>query len=74
MHFLEDQVSQWITKWGFGMALHGEPVGESNHREFNRIDHNIVHVKKDKNKILYMMKEHHILVHPVAENRIIRPK
>ena len=28
-HFLEDHVIDWISKWGFGMGLHGEQGGET---------------------------------------------
>ena len=74
MHFLEDHASQWIRKWGFGMALHGEQGGEGIHREFNRLERNMAHVKKDENKLLYMMKEHHTFVHPAIQTGIIQIK
>ena len=35
LHFLEDHVLNWIKTW-FWFALHGEQVGESVHRDFNR--------------------------------------
>ena len=74
MHFLEDHASQWIIKWGFGLALHGEQGGEGIHREFNRLERNMAHVQKDENKLLYMMKEHHTLVHPAIQTGIIQPR
>ena len=45
MHFLEEHVPKWIEMHGFGMALHGEQGGESIHREFNKLENTMSHVK-----------------------------
>ena len=37
-HLLEGHVLEWMEKWQFGMAMHGQPREESIHREFNRIE------------------------------------
>ena len=68
-HLLEDHVLEWMEKWRFGMAMHGEQGGESIHREFNRIERNMCHVANLSQKLLFIMREHHTLTHPEIQSQ-----
>ena len=73
LHFLEDHVLPWIVKYGFGMALHGEQVGEPAHREFNRLQHCARHIPNIKDQLLNMMTEQMIFTDPEIQGNIPKP-
>ena len=73
-HFLEDHISPWIRRWGFGMAMHGEHGGESIHREFNRISRCMYHIADPSKKLYCVMKEHHTLVRPELRKFLTTPR
>ena len=51
-YFLEDYISPWIRKWGFGMAMHGGQGGESIHRKFNRISRYVPYCSPQQKAVL----------------------
>ena len=63
------RVLEWMEKWRFGMAMHGEQKGESIHREFNIIERNMCHVPNLSQKLLFIMREHHTLTHPEIQSQ-----
>ena len=73
-HFLEDHICPWISKWGFGMAMHGEQGGESIHREFNRISRCMYHIADPSKRLYCVMKEHHTLLQPELRKLIAKPR
>ena len=64
MHILEDHCVDWMSNFKFGMAFHGEQGGESVHAEFNKLERMAWGVKDEINKLMVVMKEHHLKVSP----------
>ena len=73
LHILEDHIEEWIKRWGFGMARHGEQGGESAHREFNRLTSNMSNFRGLR-RLVAVMREHHMSIHPTISRHIIHPK
>ena len=67
-YILEDHIIEWITKYQFGMTLHGEQDGDSIHREFNKLEHTMAHVPNLQTRLLIVMKEHYTINYPLVQN------
>ena len=72
-HFLEDHVAPWISKWGVGMALHGEQ-GEGIHKEFNRLERNMASMKEPLQQLLAIMKKNIVATEPDIYTEILAVK
>lgn len=72
LHMLENHVSEFIRQWNVGLGFYGEQGGESIHSEFNRLHHNYCRMKSGKDRLMAMVKEHHVRVHPRA--RQLKPE
>lgn len=74
LYFLEDHVLNFIRKYGLGMSLFGEQGCESVHRQFNRLEHLMWHIPNAQTRLLNMMSEHLVSVHPEIQEAIVKPK
>lgn len=72
-HILEDHILQWIHRWHFGLALHGEQGGESVHKEFNRLQRAMYGIQNPLHRLLSVMKEHHTIVSPAIQSHVAVP-
>ena len=72
--FLAEHVPQWICRWNFGLALHGQQGGEGVHKEFNRLGRVMQGVRNGLEKLHCIMKEHHTTVSPVVQKHIVVPQ
>ena len=63
-----------MTKYGFGMALHGEQGGEAIHREFNKLERTMCHVPQAEKGLFYIMQEHHTITHPFVQKTLSSPE
>ena len=73
LHFLEDHVIEWLTRWQFGMGRHGEQGGEAAHKEFNRILRNMGNFQGLR-RLVATMKDHHASIHPKVVSHIVSSK
>ena len=72
LHMLEDHVVTFIKKWKVGLGLYNEQGGESIHAEFNNIHRMFCRMKPNSRRLLSMLKEHYVRVHPIAKK--LKPK
>ena len=57
-HILEAHCVQWIGRWGFGLALHGEQGGEEIHATVNRIQRRASWgMRNDEDRLRLLMTE-----------------
>ena len=56
-HFLEHHCTDWIRRWGFGMAFGGEQGGEHIHAHMHRIARSSKGILNEVDRIKYTMKE-----------------
>ena len=68
LHMLEDHVVDFVKRWGLGLGLYGEQGGESIHPEFNNLKRTYCMMKPNSRRLLAMLKEHHLRVHPEAKS------
>ncbi len=73
-HFLEDHIIPWIRRYHFGLGLLGEQGGESVHSEFNQLAQNARCIKRDKDRLMSMMRVHHTKVNPHIQSQCVKPK
>ena len=64
MHILESHVPDWIEKWGVGLGLMGEQGAESIHKELNEIESSYRTMPNRVDRLLCVIKEHHVRVDP----------
>ena len=67
LHMLEEHVIEFVRKWKVGLGVYNEQGGESIHAEFNSIYRMFCRMKPNSRRLLSMMKEHHVRVHPRAK-------
>ena len=67
MHMLEEHVLPFIKKWKIGLGMYGEQGGESIHPEFNELRRIYSSVPSNKDRVKFMMEQHHMKVRPVAQ-------
>ena len=63
-HILENHCLDFITQWGFGLALHGEQGGEESHATINLWKSRTFGLQTEA-KLRLLMTEHMTLVSPV---------
>ena len=64
---LEEHVTEFIHKWSLGLGLYGEQGGESIRAEFNNLHWMFCRMKPNSRRLMSMLKEHHVKVHPLAK-------
>ena len=64
---LEHHVTEFIKKWNVGLGFYGEQGGESIHNEFNKLNQRYCMMQPSQRRILAMVKEHHMRIHPKAQ-------
>ena len=62
---LEAHCVQWIRRWEFGLALHGEQGGEEIHATVNRIKRRAWGMRNDEDRLRPLMKELRTRASPV---------
>ena len=70
LHIMEDHVIHFLKRWLTGCGFYGEQGGESLHAIFNKKKKRYSSIKKDTNRLTYLMKEYLASTNPKA--RIIR--
>ena len=66
-HVLEAHCVQWIRRWGFGLALHGEQGGEEIHATVNRIQRRAWGMRNYEDRLRLLMKEQLTQASPVLQ-------
>ena len=69
-HILEDHILPWITRWGQGLAFHGEQGVESAHKMFNRLELSHSGIQNKLCRLMSIMKENHTLCSPQLRRHI----
>ena len=64
---LEAHCVQWIRRWGFGLALHGEQGGEEIHATVNRIQRRAWGMRNNEDRLRLLMKEQLTQASPVLQ-------
>ena len=64
-HILEAHCVQWIRRWGFGLAFHGEQGGEEMHATVNTLKRRAWGLKNDEDRLCLLMKEQLTQASPV---------
>ena len=70
LHIMGDHVIHFLKRWLTGCGFYGEQGGESLHAIFNKKKKRYSSIKKDTNRLTYLMKEYLASTNPKA--RIIR--
>ena len=70
LHMLEVHVVKFIDRWRIGLGMYGEQGGESIHPEFNQLRKMYTSVPSRKDRLKYMMEQHHMKVRPVAQSMV----
>ena len=74
MHMLECHVPGWLEKWGVGLGLMGEQGAESIHSSFNSIEKSYHSMPNRVERLLCVVKEHHLRVDPDHRSMVPEPK
>ena len=74
MHILEDHIIPWISKWGHGMAFHGEQGIEGMHAEFNRLDVAHSAIKRPLDRLMSVVRMHRTKTDPSIQKHIVPVK
>ena len=64
LHFLEHYCTQWISRWGFGMGLHGEQGVELMHSSIKKLENQAQGTRLAEDKFKVIMKSHLAQVSP----------
>lgn len=70
---LECHVPGWLEKWGVGLGLMGEQGAESVH-SFNSIERSYHSMPNRVERLLCVVKEHHLRVDPDHRSMDLEPK
>lgn len=74
MHFLEDHCTQFVSYWGHGLSLLGEQGCESVHSTINSLKAKHGGIRNPVNRLLAIIKEHHLITSPDIESHIPEKK
>ena len=74
MHILECHVPGWLEKWGIGLGLMGEQGAKSIHTSFNLIKASYRSMPNQVDRLLCIVKEHHLRVDPEHWSMVAEPK
>ena len=66
LHMVEDRMIPFLMKWRVGCGFYGEQGGESIHKMFNTMKRNYSNVKKDTDRLKYIMNCHLASTNPNA--------
>ena len=64
LHFLEHHCTQWISRWGFGMGLHGEQGVELMHSSIKKLENQAQGTRLAEDRLKVIMKSHLTQVSP----------
>ena len=67
-------VPGWLEKWGVGLGLMGEQGAESIHTSFNVIEQSYRSMPNRVDRLLRIVKEHHLRVDPQHRSMVPEPK
>ena len=74
MHMLEDHIIPFISKSGAGCGFFGEQGGESIHASINTLKRNYCNIKKDTDRLKYVMNCHLASTNPTIRVRRVSKK
>ena len=74
MYILECHVPGWLEKWGVGLGLMGEQGAESIHTSFNLIEQSYPSMPNQVDRLLCIVKEHHLRIDPEHRSMVPEPK
>ena len=69
LHMLEDHMIPFILEWRVGCGFFGEQGGESIHASINTLTRNYSNIKKDTDRLKYIMNCHLASTNPNARVR-----
>ena len=72
MHILQCHVLGWLEKWGVGLGLMGEQRAKSIHTMLNHIEQSYWSKPNRIERLLCIVREHHLRVDP--EHRLMVPE
>ncbi len=72
MHMMEEHLVPQISKWNLAMGFLGEQGAESIHASFNSIERAYTGIPNPSDRLLRVMKEHHLRLE--TDNLTIRPR
>ena len=73
MHILENHVIPFIKKWHVRTGLMAEQGIESIHASINSITQKYKGIRNKEKQLLYIIKEHHLLVSPLNKENVPVP-
>lgn len=71
MHLLESHAVEQLTRFGVGFGLLNEQGGELIHTEFNRTGRVVCGMRDDLQRLMTIMKHHHLATTPEVQSKII---
>ena len=69
-HILEHHLIDFMKRWHFGLALHGEQGGEETHAFVNELKVRVRGVNKEDDKLRLLMKEQLTIVSPLLRSAV----
>ena len=73
LHFLEHHSTEWITRYGFGMGLHGEQGLELVHSSIKKFANQPQGMRREEDKLRVLIKSHLSQVSPMLLSLIPSP-
>ena len=73
LHLLEDHVVEQLRKFKVGFGLLNEQGGELIHTEFNRTGRIVHGMRDDLQRLMSIMKRHHVSTAPEVRVQVIKP-
>ena len=73
LHFLEHRSTEWITRYSFGMGLHGDQGLELEHSSIKKLANQSQGMRREEDKLRVLMKSHLSQVSPMLLSLIPSP-
>ena len=64
LHYLEEHIFKFVSKWKVGPGMMGEHGGESIYHQFNLLRNRFSSITEAASRSYHTLEEHHLTVHP----------